>query len=577
MLLKKRYYKIEDLEGIENVRDLIRRAKKIYNRNIAYRQYESQIMETSISFAGLNDNVDALGSAMLKHGMCGKHIAVLGETSIEWITATFAALCGGSVLIPIDKELTTDTMAYQLNFSDAEYIFCSGKSLKKLRKILPMCPNIKNVIVMRGNMIPFEVDDDEYLWYEDLMDEGYRLIRTGNEEYRNIEIDNYALALLVFTSGTTGANKGVMLTHHNLAYTIKGARQLVKFESTALSVLPANHTYELTCSIIAAVCEGTTMCINDDLKHVMQNLAHFAPRMACMVPAMLELMVRKIRREVEINELTSHFEWGRKVSKILMFFGIDKTKQFFKPILSAFGGKFCKVICGGAPLSADTENFMDSIGIRIHNGYGITECSPLVAVNGDYLYRKGSVGHVLPICTVRIENANEDGNGEIVVKGDNVMLGYYKNPEDTAKVLTEDGWFYTGDIGHVDKDGFIFINGRIKNLIVLDNGKNVSPEDVEDHLQHKFPYIEECVVMENSDRTGICAICYLNAEFCKTNGLETNEQKIEYLNNDIRTYNRAVESFKRIADTYVVDTPFEKTTTHKIKRFKVSNNFAAKK
>ena len=574
--MKKNFFKINELADFTVIRDYVRRAKKIYGRQTAYRQYESPIMEASISFAGLNDNVDALGTALFARGMQGRHCALLGETSIEWMESLLALTGGNCVVVPLDRELNAETMAYQINFSDCEYIFCSGKCMKKLLTVLPLCPNIKGVIVMRHTMSRVELPED-CLLLEDLIDEGYKLILRGDESYRNYEIDPDALAIIVFTSGTTGANKGVMLSHKNIVSCNQGCRYLVTLKSPSMSVLPVNHTYELVAHLISCIYEGVTVCINDDLKHVLPNLEHFAPRMSCMVPAMVELMARKIRKEIEVGGLKNYFEFGVKMSNFLRMFGIDKRKKFFKSILSAFGGKLEMIICGGAPLSAETEKFFDTIGITIYNGYGITECAPVVAVNGIKIKRKGSVGQVLPTCTVRIDNPNDEGNGEILVKGDSVMKGYYKNPEDTAKVLTEDGWFHTGDIGYLDKDNFLFINGRIKNLIILTNGKNVSPEEVEDHLQHKIPYIEECVVMENNDGTGICAMCYLSPDYCKENNLTTKDEKLAHLLKDIQIYNRGAESFKRIADTYIVDTPFEKTTTHKIKRFLIKKEeFASK-
>ena len=568
MNYKNRYYNCPELFEIRNLRDVVKKAKKDYGDISAYRQYESRILESAISFKGFSDNIDALGTALLSLGQKDKHIAILGETSIEWITAYFAVICGVGVAVPVDRELGNETLAYQLAFGDVNTIICSAKCLKKLQNILPDCPGIETVIIMREKLATMPLEP-EWHSFEKLIVDGRKLLRLGDTSYINAEIDENALTEIIYTSGTTGANKGVMLSHKNIWTCGIGARQLIHFNNTNISVLPVHHTYELTCNIMSSIYEGSTVSINDDLKHVTQNLVHFRPKMTCMVPAMLDLMVRKIKYEAKNNGLEDHLNYSIKFSNLIRKVGIDKRRRFFKPILIKFGEKLDKVICGGSPLSNDTLDYLDSIGITVLNGYGITECSPLVAVNGDRLRRRGSVGHVLPSNKVRIANPDENGNGEIQVKGDNVMLGYYKNPEDTATVFTEDGWFKTGDIGHLDRDNFLYISGRIKNLIILSNGKNIYPEEIEEHLQKELPYLQEVVVFADDENTGIYAICYLNPDFCKQNQLETMQQQKERVLQDIAAYNKNAETYKRITDVQISETEFEKTTTNKIKRFTI--------
>lgn len=566
MNYKARYYVNPDMPQMHTIRDFLRRAKRLAPDWIAYRQYESRVLESAISYRGLSDNVDALGTAMLAHGLQGAHIALLGESSVEWITSYFAVINGVGVAVPLDRELGDETLAHQLRFGDISAVCCSAKCMKKLMRILPNCPNVKTVILLRAED---EVPGCQTLPYAQLLSEGRKLLLTGDKSYVDATIDVDALAQIIYTSGTTGANKGVMHSQRNIMSCCDGAAQLVKFHSKTLSVLPINHTYELTCTYIASIYELTTVCINDDLKHVLQNLDHFSPKMSLMVPMMLDLMARKIRAETAKNGLTKHMEYGIRFSNFLRKFGIDQRQKYFRPVLSKFGGRFNKVICGGAPLSQSTADFLDSLGITVHNGYGITECAPLVAVNGDKLMRRGSVGHVLPTCQVRISNPDENGNGEIQVHGGNVMLGYYKAPEDTAAVFTEDGWLKTGDLGHMDHDRFLFINGRVKNLIILSNGKNVYPEEVEEHLQAAIPYLEECVVFADQDNTGIYAVCYLNPDYCKENGLDTIQKKYEHVMKDVTRYNQKSETFKRITNVQISESEFAKTTTKKIKRFEV--------
>lgn len=567
--MKKGFYKCDEVDAMLSVRDIMQKAKKEYATNIAYRQIENKTYETAITFKGLSNNVDAFGTALIMQGLKGKHIALLGETTIEWITAYFAVLNGVGVVVPIDRELNAETIAKQINFGDVEAVICSEKILKKIAGVLPQCPAVKTIVVMCPSVKVDTELSENVLIFEQLLEQGRNLLKYGDRSYIDAEINNDELSELVFTSGTTGANKGVMLCHKNLSAVIRGARRLVSYKKTSISVLPANHTYELSCHIIASLYEGTTVCINDDLKHVMQNIEHFAPEMSCMVPMMVELMVRKIKIETEKAGLSKHVEQGMWFSNLIRKVGIDKREKYFFPILTKFGGNLKKIICGGAPLSQETIDFMDGIGVTVLNGYGITECAPLVAVNGDKLKKKGSVGHVLPVCQVRIDMPDENGNGEIQVKGDNVMLGYYKMPEDTAQVFTEDGWFRTGDIGHVDKDDFLFINGRVKNLIILSNGKNIYPEEVEDALLCVISYIKEAVVYADEEGTGIYAMCYLDPDFCQANGLDDVEAKHEYLMKDIKKFNQKMPSFKRITDITIREAEFEKTSTKKIQRFKV--------
>lgn len=570
--------KQQPINSMKNVRDILHHARDMYGNDIAYRQIESRGYETAITFRGLSDNTDALGTALLKLGLKDRHVAIIGETSIEWITAWLSVICGTGVIVPIDRELNPETIVKQVSFGDIDAVICSKSALRKIKEALPFCPNVKTLITMRTESTEgLEALCENVFRFEDLLAQGRMLLKKGDDSFKNAEIDENAFRQLIFTSGTTGANKGVMLTHMNLITALRGAKALVSYKKTSISVLPVNHTYELTCHIIACLYEDSTVCINDDLKHVMQNLEHFAPQMSCMVPMMLDLMVRKIKAESVKTGLDKHLNFGMKASRILRMMGIDKRKKFFQPILSKFGGNLELIICGGAPLSQETIDFMDAIGITVLNGYGISECAPLVACNSPGKGGKGSVGRVIPTCKVRISDKDENGNGEIQVQGGNVMLGYYKSPEDTAAVFTQDGWFRTGDIGHLDDKGYLYICGRLKNLIILSNGKNVYPEEVEDAMQAAIPYLKEVVTFADSANTGIYAVCHPDPEYCREKGLADADACKEHLMQDIRKYNQKVPSFKRITDIEISLKEFEKTSTKKIKRFEVAKSAQGQK
>lgn len=564
------YLKPEAVESFTMLYQILTYAKDNYPEKTAFRQMESKTEESSVTFSELYDNTQSMRAALTARGMSGKHIALLGETSYEWITTYLAVTGGVGVCVPIDKELTSETMAKQINFSECEVIFCSARSLRKLKKVLPDCPSVTTVVTMRDSKTTEIEGVETLLSFENLVDVGRALIDEHGKEYLPEKIDPDETCVIIFTSGTTGANKGVCLSNRNIMGTLRGCARLLHYPATSFSVLPVNHSYELHAHIMSSMYCGTAVCINDDLKNLVKNLERFKPEMSCMVPVMLELLVKKLKKHIADSGKEKTFYRMLKVSGALRKIGIDIRRRVFKDIFSALGGNLRMIICGGAPLSQDTVDFLTGIGIDIYNGYGITECSPVVAVNPLKEIRKNSVGHILPTMDVRIDSPDEDGNGEIQLLGDNVMKGYYKAPEDTEKVFTEDGWFRTGDIGHTDPDGFLFINGRLKNLIILPNGKNVFPEEIEDSLIKKIPFIKECVVYADEKNTGIYAILYPDSDFMSEKGLISAEEIKEFIKKDMDIFNSEMPSYKRISDFFITDREFEKSTTHKIQRFKIA-------
>ena len=570
MNVKKLLIKPEEVEGFTTLYQILTHARDRYPTKVAYRQIEGKNEEREITFGAVASNVDALRAALLARGCKGKHIALFGETSEEWITAYLAIVSGVGVCVPIDKELTPETIAKQLQFADATLIFSSAKGLRKLQKALPDCPNVNKICVMRKSDVTEVAGCETVLAMETLLAEGRALLEQKGAGALPDSIDPDETCVIIYTSGTTGANKGVMLSNRNIMGTLRGCARLLHFPDTSISVLPVNHSYELHAHLMSCMYCGTTVNLNDDLKHLLKNLEHFSPEMSCMVPMMLDLIVRKIKKQIADEGKEAAFKKLVTLSNGLRKAGIDLRRKLFAQILKPLGGNLRMIICGGAALSQETIDFLDAIGVNVYNGYGITECSPVAAVNPSAKVRKGSVGHILPTTRVRIVDPDEDGNGEIQISGDNVMQGYYKAPADTAQVFTEDGWFRSGDIGHVDKDNFLYISGRLKNLIILPNGKNVFPEEAEEALMRHIPYIKECVVYAAKDNSGIHALCYLDGDFCKEKGLTTPEEKKAYMQDDMKAYNRDVPSFKRIADFEITEKAFEKSTTHKIQRFKIA-------
>ncbi|MCM0648128.1 AMP-binding protein [Clostridium swellfunianum] len=555
----KRFYETEKLRDI---RVLLKRGARLYSDRIAYKEVGPKKQIYEYKYSQLESDVDALGTKLLQMGMKGYHIAVLGENSYAWVVSYLTVVNGVGVVIPMDKELTDEDICKLIVQSDTDAIICSDTFAQSVKNILSACPNVKHCIVMNPKK-----EYPEFFNMKDLTNEGKELIEKGSREYLDADIDVEAVCEIVFTSGTTGANKGVMLSHKSIMAVVHGALSLIDARGISFSVLPINHTYECSCHILGGIYSGITVCFNDSLKRVVDNMKLFKPNMTLMVPLFVESMYKKIWKEAEKNNLDKHLRYGIKVSNLIRKIGIDARRLFFKPVLKSFGGNLNQIVCGGAPLREEIIKGLSDFGIEILNGYGITECGPLVSTNSFIKKKPGSVGRIIPDCQVRIYDPQKRGYGEIQVKGDNVMLGYYKDEENTKLSFTEDGWLKTGDLGYIDKHNFLYINGREKNLIILSNGKNVHPEEIEDIITEKLNYVKEVVVYAPSsvDDFSECinAAVYIDEEFLTSNGIASARDK---LNNDIRLLNRNLPAYKRIADVFISESEFEKTTTKKIKR-----------
>ena len=495
-------------------------------------------------------------------GYQGKHIALIGESTYRYVLSYLAVVNWAGVVVPIDRELTRDDIIKLVKKSDADAIFFSDTFLPDMPLILTQCPAIKMAVNISDH-----VSDGTYLSVDSLVDAGRAILDNGDETDLETELDADRLCTILFTSGTTGANKGVMLCHRNLTTTIHASLSLFKLPEVTFSVLPINHSYEFNIHVLGSICGGATLCFNDSIKHVKDNLIVFKPQMSLMVPMIVEGLYKNIWKETEKANLTAHLKYGIWFSNLIRKVGIDKRGLYFLPIHEKLGGKLKLIVCGGAPLNPALVKGFDDLGINVYNGYGITECSPLISSNSPLSNVPGSVGVIVPGCTVRIGDKQPDGTGEIQVKGDNVMLGYYKDEEATRKSFTEDGWFKTGDIGYLDRKGIVFITGRAKNLIILANGKNVHPEELEECLTNGIPYIREVVVFAPKDAEGndsiITADAYLDQQFTDEHGME---QAREIFEGDVKKVNRHLAAYKRIEKVFVRETEFEKTTTKKIKR-----------
>lgn len=552
---------------VSNLKELVERNAKVYGDSPLY-YYKSGKEVLTFSYNQLKQSVDAIGTAFAEMGIMGKNIAVIGDAHPYYMATYYATINGGGAIIPLDKELDNETLAAFMGIAEATAVVYTESFNKKIPEIAKLAKDVKYFIpiVPEAELMP----NEQFIPVADIIAKGTAALENGNTAFVDHEPDVEACAAMLFTSGTTGTSKCVMLSQKNLTTSANACVQATEFssEDTFVSVLPMNHSYEVTTGHLALPCYGASVFLNDSLKNALKSFNYFKPTSLILVPLFVETIHKRIWKEIEKKGMKKKVLFAIKLSNALRKVGIDIRNKLFKDVKAALGGNIEKIVCGGAPLSKNLISDFDAFGITIYEGYGITECSPLVSVNPPRGIKLGSVGPSVPGTTVKIDKGENDETGEILVKGDNVMMGYYKNPEATAEVFTEDGWFRTGDLGYMDKDGYIFITGRKKNLIILSNGKNIFPEELEEHLAHNEIIGESVVIGRKNDQGEIVitVIVYPNPEL--TEG-KTKDEILEEVKAAVTETNKKLPTFKHIQNVEIRDTEFEKTTTKKIKRFLV--------
>jgi long-chain acyl-CoA synthetase len=552
-------YAYNDFLEVSDLKDLLSKAASKYKEKDAFRFKSSGGVESK-TYEEFQKDVNALGTALLAEGFAGKKIAVLGETSYEWITSYFAVTCGVGAVVPIDKELPDAEIAHIISDSGAAAVIFSAAFEETVQSI-----RAKGV-----RYIPMYPCDADWICpgLPELMQLGGDLVENKNYTYIDAKIDPDAPTSLIYTSGTTGKSKGIMLTHRSITAASSGGLALLDLGSVCLSVLPCHHSFECTHGIVMMLQAGLTICINDSMRFFMQNLQLFQPDTICLVPLFLSNMHKKIWEAAASKGITEQLKGAVAKSNELLAQGIDKRDEFFADIQGAFGGKLKLIISGGAPLSADLMREFREFGIAVLNGYGTSECSPLISVNRNRYYKDGSAGIPIACCEVKIQNPDENGDGEVWVRGDNVMLGYYKNEEATRDVM-RDGWLNTGDIGHMEGD-FLFLTGRSKNIIVLSNGKNIYPEEIEEMLLASIPLIREVVVYagrsSEGNETELAAEIYPDFDSMP----DADEAAVfAALQKEFARINRALPLFKQVRRFHIRKDEFPKTTKKSIKRFSI--------
>ena len=556
--MKKNYplYKVEKFYDFKEMMDIAVRETP----DRAALRYKSRGTVKDVTYAELERRTDALGSALASLGYKDCHFAILSENSYKWILTYIMILKGEGVVVPIDKELSDDEAVNLINMGDAKVLFFSNAKKKTVEQ---------NRDRLKGVELFVNLDDHaDGEWYRSLYrltEQGDVLVNAGYSDYLKASNRRDDLKMIVFTSGTTGVAKGVMLSLRNLTSMVYYGLQMITVFTVGLSVLPYHHTYEAICDILPSLHKHCTICVNENLRAVSENLKLYKPDYIMLVPVFVEFFYNAIWKKAEKAGKAAALRNLIKTSNALRRAGIDMRRKLFANIHEGFGGNIKMVVTGGAPIREELGEFFDSVGINLMNGYGITECSPMLAVNRNEYSDYRTVGLPVPCTEVRIEDPDEAGDGEVVARGDTVMLGYYKNPKATAEVM-RGGWFHTGDIGHFNSDGRLVITGRKKNLIVLKNGKNVYPEEIEEYLLSS-PLIAEVVVYGERDgsgqETGLLAEIYPDPDRTKD---MTDKEKEEAIRADVKKIMEPHASYKHINSIVLRDREFDKTTSKKIKR-----------
>ncbi len=567
--MTKPFYEVRQLRDL---RDLITQSVDLFGERPAFEVKDFNNNHYNISYNEYYEQINALGTALIDMGLKNEKIAVSADNCYEWCLSYMATVLGVGVIVRIDKELLFDDINDILNISDVKLFFCDKKIYKKLDARKDELKKDLQIVHIR------QKKEDGMTVIEDLLERGRKLLAEGDKRFLEAEIDPDAMCSLLFTSGTTGMSKGVMLCHRNFCFEVMSAMSVVKIkpEDCGISLLPLHHTFESSIILFFAPYCGAKVTFCDGFKYVLKNMKEFNPSVFVAVPLLLETVHRRLMKAIKAKP---HGETLFKLGKVLVKagkkVGLDLKNVFFKEIIDTFGGNMRLIICGAAPINPQILKDFDAIGIQIIFGYGLTECAPLAIINHDRLHLAESVGEPIPGSEAKIINADPvTGVGEICVKGDMVMLGYYNNPEETEKVIDKDGFFHTGDLGYVDKKGRYYISGRSKNVIVTSNGKNIYPEELEYHLAEDI-LVGECLVLADKNKKGediVGARIYPNFEELKEQtGKEAEDfsdrELYDIYEKTVNTVNQNLPAYKKILIFKIRGTEFAKTTTQKIRRF----------
>ena len=516
------------------------------------------------TYKKFGEDVVDLGSKLIKMLPKNSRVVIVSETTYDWYVSYMTMLCGVGIAVPIDKELPENEIENVLKRSKASAVIFSKKKEEVIKRVAPNLPDVKYFIEMNSDSSL----EDRFVGIEHLIEEGKTLVKNGDDSYMKIEIDPDEFKVLLFTSGTTSKSKAVMLSHRNIASNISAMNRVEHFLSTDVNMafLPFHHTFGST-GILIFLNHGCTNVFCDGIRHIQANMKEYKVSIFVCVPLLIESMYKKIDKEIKKQGKDKLIKFVTPISNFLLKFGIDIRRKVFKSVIDNLGGALRAIISGASGLDPKVAKAFNDFGILTIQGYGLTETSPVLAAENENCIRYGSIGFPMPGVTLKVDNQNEQGIGELIAKGPNVMLGYYENEEATNEAI-KDGWFHTGDLAKQDKDGYFFITGRKKNVIVLKNGKNIYPEELET-LVGKLPYVDECMVFgyPKDDDLVISVKIVYNKDYVKDNFAGfTQEQLKEKIWEDIKEINSGLTNYKHMKKLIITDEPMIKTSTAKIKR-----------
>ncbi len=550
---------------ITDLKDMLKKTGELYGDRPAYKIRIKENEYKIYTHKEVRDMVDALGTALISLNLKGKRIAVIGENRFEWEIAYLAIACGTGIVVPLDKSLPENELKRLIERSDVEAIFYSGKYQDKLKKmVLEGTGKLKHLISMDS-----KTHSNGIYSQSELIEIGNVLLKNGNREFLDSTIDPEKMNIMLFTSGTTSESKVVALCHRNLCSNLMDIASVLDIDSSdrILSFLPLHHVFECTVGFLFSLYRGCQTSFCDGIRHILDNLNEYEITFASFVPAIYENTYKNIIKKLDKE---GKLEKVRELEEKYKNSSMAEKKEIFKEIHQIFGGHIKLFISGAAALDKNVEQGFRNWGINLCQGYGLTETSPVIGVETNTEFRVGSIGKALPHIEAKIENPNEEGVGELVVKGPNIMLGYYQNENSTKEVLVDD-WFYTGDLAEIDDDGYIFIRGRKKSVIVLKNGKNIFPEEME-NLVNRIEGVKESFIFGKSNKKDkddikIYVKIVYDKEITKTAyKVETEKEIYDALNKRIKEINKTMPPYKAIRGIVLSEEPLIKTTTSKIKR-----------
>ena len=566
--MKKTRRSIYEGKNVKSIRDLLDTTVNNFPNKIAYRyRLNPKDKDTiDITYSEFRDDITNLGTALMNLNLEGKKIALISPNRYEWCVSYMAISIGNMTIIPLDKSLPSNELKGLIIRSNADCVIFDKKYIDTFLELKEEnSSNLSYFICM-----DYEEDTTDILSYSKLMKEGKILHDNGDRRHDNAVVDTSKMSIMLFTSGTTSLAKAVMLTQDNLCSNVNAISQVIKltYEDNMLSFLPLHHTFESTTTLLYGTSCGVTIGFCDGLKYIVKNLSDYKVSAMVSVPVMLDLMYKKQKKGIDDSGKSKLINSLINFSNKLLKIGIDIRRIVFKSVLETLGGNIRLIVCGGAAMDKVTGEGLSNFGIEILQGYGLTETSPVIAAENDKYRRSGSIGLPFPNLDVKIDNPDENGIGEIIVKGPNVMLGYYENSNATEEVL-KDGWFYTGDLGYQDDDGYLYVTGRKKNVIVLKNGKNIFPEELE-ILINRLPFVTENIVYGKPDKDNDLTLCvkivYNKDALLYQYGEKSTDEYHKLVWEEIKKINKTMPAYKYIRELIITDEPLIKTTTQKVKR-----------